>query len=153
MQGRSLVESLLAVAGIWLVARQIPDYATSLLLMATGDLPVSGAGPSVLATQGIHFLVSAIAGLILIFSRKLLAEWFLPEEAKMQVGAEPLFAAGIGVVGVYFIISGALTLWQLMWPGSSYPLWSGILSMLLGLGLFFATPWITRLWGKLNGVQ
>jgi hypothetical protein len=62
MGGRRTVESLLGVAGIWMLARPLPDYTSTLAMRLTGKLPVSDLPPDILLFQSIRVTVSVLLG-------------------------------------------------------------------------------------------
>ena len=153
MQGRNLIGSLLAVIGVWLIVREIPDYVTSLYLTFAEVGPVSAAGPSVIMTQSLHFILSAATGLALIIVRRRLASWLQPDDSIADFGAEPLFAAGVAILGLYFTVTGLVVLGQLFAIGEglgdqSYAVWSSIISVVVGLFVLLIAPLLTRLWRK-----
>lgn len=155
MNGRNLFETLLAVAGVWLVARQIPDYSTTLYLAATGALPASSAGPSVFSMQVLHIAVSVTTGLALIFSRKILSRWIKTKSSTDDSSADAVFAAGVGILGIYFMLTGLVLVGQLIpWRESidtqPFIFWNGIASFLIGLSVFVGMPWIVSIWRRVN---
>jgi hypothetical protein len=147
MEGRSLVESLLAAGGIWLMARELPDYATFAILALAGGLPVSGAGPGAFLTPTLHFFLSVAAGLLLIMLRRPIAAWVHPADSGGTVAGDGLLAAGLGVLSIYFIGTGAIALGRLIGPSDmgmdmGYQVWSGVVSIVVGAILFAGTRWI-----------
>ena len=157
MGSRKLVESLLGVAGIWLVAYQIPAFATSIYLVASGEMPDSDLGPSLLKSQGFHFAATIITGVILLCTRKHIGRWLHPSDADVALSAQPIFAVGVALIAVVLMVSGLGSLSQFFgWRGSGMEqpllMWSGVASILLGVLLFLASPWVSRLWrGLLRG--
>jgi hypothetical protein len=149
MTGRPLVESLLAVAGIWLVARQFPDYAAFAILALSGALPVSGIAPGVFSTQALHFLWSVGVGGLLIFLRRPIARWIHPANSGETVSCQGLLTAGLGVLSIYFIGSGLIALGRLvgqigMGIDMAFQAWNGVVSILVGGVLFICARWIGR---------
>lgn len=147
MEGRSLVESLLAAGGIWLMARELPDYATFAILALAGGLPVSGAGPGAFLTPTLHFFLSVAAGLLLIMLRRPIAAWVHPADSGGTVAGDGLLAAGLGVLSIYFIGTGAIALGRLIGPSDmgmdmGYQVCSGVVSIVVGAILFAGTRWI-----------
>jgi len=150
MEGRSLVESLLAVGGIWLIARELPDYATFAILTLTGGLPVSGAGPGALLTPTLHLLLSVATGALLILLRRPIAARVHPGAPGGTVAGDGLLASGLGVLAIYFIGAGIIASGRLighsgmgMEIGSG--IWNGVVSIGVGAILFVGTR---RLAGK-----
>jgi hypothetical protein len=156
MASRKLVESLLGVAGIWLLLRQIPDYATTLLLVATGEVREPGVGPSMLAFQSLHFAASVLTGFALLFARKSLAKWLHPGDSESSVQAQPVLAFGVTLLGLYFFIAGILKVAEYFARRATvsvepYLLWVGIASSVLGTLMFMACPWVVRASRALTG--
>ena len=147
--GGSLLESLLAAGGIWLMARELPDYATFAILALAGGLPVSGAGPGAFLTPTLHFFLSVVAGSLLIMLRRPIAAWVA--DSGGTVAGDGLLAAGLGVLSIYFIGTGAIALGRLIGPSDmgmdmdmdmGYQVWSGVVSIVVGTILFVGTRWI-----------
>ena len=149
--GGSLLESLLAAGGIWLMARELPDYATFAILALAGGLPVSGTGPGAFLTPTLHFFLSVVAGSLLIMLRRPIAAWVHPADSGGTVAGDGLLAAGLGVLSIYFIGTGAIALGRLIGPSDmgmdmdmdmGYQVWSGVVSIVVGTILFVGTRWI-----------
>lgn len=149
MQGRTLVESLLAVGGIWLMAREIPDYATFAILTLSGTLPVSAAGPGSVSTQALHFCLNVAVGACLILMRRPIARRVHPADSNGTVSGRGLLPAGLGVLAIYFIASGTIALGRLLGQNATgmdlrFQIWNGVVSMLVGVILLVCTRRVSR---------
>lgn len=152
LDARKLVEALLAVAGIWLLFRQLPDY-TATLYVAFFSEDVS-RGP-LLAIQSIHFAASIVFGFLLIAGRSPIARRLTPAGSQASIGRSAIVAAGTAVVATYFMISGVIELGTSYMTASRLPnepflLWRGIFSFVSGLLLFLCSASCARLWSLLE---
>jgi hypothetical protein len=153
---RKLVEALIALAGIWLLFRQLPDYASSLYLIIRGSEAVA-SNPEFISIQSIHFVASVIFGATLILFRKRLASWLVPQEGEIQFQPQALVSVGVAIISVFFILSGVVALGQYFgvkqMPNTSNPyvLWKAIFSIGGGIGMFISSVGISRLWLLLRG--
>jgi hypothetical protein len=144
------VEVLLGLIGVWLVIRYVPDYVTVLYISLGGSTAEAG-GPSILVLQSIRFGFSAVFGILAVVLRKRIAFWLQPSAAVTGLDARGILLAGCLLIGGYFILSGAQTIasyfaWASHWTQDTYRLWSGAISIVLGLALFLAIGWIARWW-------
>lgn len=151
MDGRKIVESLLGVGGIWLLAKQLPDYATTLTATLSGRFSVSASPPTALLFQSVHFAVSFMAGGVLLLARKPIARWLHPEAGSAPTPGESVFAAGVGLLAIYFVVFGLLELGPFVWADMRFQerpdvMLRGSFSVALGVALFIASPWILCLW-------
>jgi uncharacterized membrane protein HdeD (DUF308 family) len=104
--------------------------------------------------QGVHFAASALLGALLLLLRRPLGRWLHPNEATVNPVAQPLFAAGVALIGVHYVVSGLVSLseyfeWRRSGVDQPYTLWSGGTSVVLGAILFAASPGISRLLRRL----
>ncbi|MDR5858075.1 hypothetical protein FZZ93_01785 [Halomonas eurihalina] len=149
---RQLAEVLLAVLGIWLVVRRMPDYAVSLYVMwLNSALGQAADGPNILVLHSVHVLVSVLLGLALILARKPLAAWLSPASTDVSASTETLVAAGVAVVGIHYLADGAITLGTQMASANHAILWQGGVSVVIGIALFAFSVGLGRLWGLLRG--
>lgn len=144
IEGRRLIEALLVVAGLWLAVRQIPDYAASLYITFYGGVFAGGLDDGqvqMLLVQSIHFVVSVGTGAALFLSRRAIAWAAFPAETSgLAVSARALMAVGLGLMGAYFIVGGAIDLGT-HWVRASvlhtindglYGFWRGVMSLAFG---------------------
>ena len=154
IETRKLVESLVALAGIWLLFRQLPDYASTMYMMTHES---QMGGPELITIQSIHFLASIFFGSILILARKLVSRWLVHENSTNQLQGQALVSAGVAIVSVYFILSGVTEIGQyygvMQEPNidNPYPLWKGVFSIISGLVGFVLSVGIGRVWLWLHG--
>lgn len=149
---RQLAEVLLAVLGIWLVVRRMPDYAASLYVTWSNSIPGQAAdGPNILVLQSVHFLVGVLLGLALILARKPLAAWLSPAPTDASASTETLVAVGAAVVGIHYLAGGVVTLATQMASASHAVLWQGGVSVVVGIALFVFSVGLGRLWRLLRG--
>jgi hypothetical protein len=148
--GRQTIEALLAVLGIWLVVRNVPDYAVLLVLQSRVSA-VAPTGPSPIVIQTIHLTASALTSALLIVSRKRVAQWLHPETGAQEPNWLSV-SAGAAVVAVYSILRGIVDLGTYYANSDStlYLRSTGVVSVLAGALLFIAAPWTERLWRRLN---
>ena len=155
-QTRSLVSALIGLLGLWLVFRQVPDYASSLIIALSGreEIPAD-----LLSLYGVHFAVTAVFGVVLILLRGRLARWLVPAESVTSFEGRSLIAIGVAVVGVYFVALGAISLGesfaveQTTNRSNPYLFWRGIIAVGVGLFLFVGSVRISRLWALLAGLR
>ncbi len=151
---RKLIESLLALAGIWLLFRQLPDYASTLYIMLQGSIVGS---PELIGIQSIHFFASVFFGAVLISARKFISRWLVREENNNQFQSQALVSVGVAIVSVFFVLSGVTELGQYYGvmqesnASNPYPLWKGIFSIASGLVAFVFSVGIGRVWSLLRG--
>jgi hypothetical protein len=155
MQKQGLVESLVGMFGIWLIVRGIPDYVSSLYLVATS--PGEFMRPeAVLISQGVHFVASLACGLILLLMRHHLSRWLTPGAGAVDVTALSLVAVGAAVIGLYLAGSGLASVTSYLFQFHAFGrtsellLWSGASSVAIGGLLFAASPRLAKLWSALS---
>ena len=155
---RRFLEALLILAGVWLVFRQLPDYAATLYVAFVNDdlaSEVDRGSSQLLIMQGIQLGASVACGLLLIACRTLLARTLFPSEVSgVSLASTSFVAAGSALIATYFIISGVVEL------GSHYMLtgvrsepflrWRGVFSLLAGVVLLLMSAWSARIWGALE---
>ena len=151
ISGRRLVEALLAVAGIWMLVRQIPDYITTIYVAAAGSLESVWSGPDVVSVQGLHFFVSAVLGTALLLARNVIARRLFPDLNDEALASDGILAAGVAIVGVYYAMSGLIDLsvladWRPGPPADRSQLWFGAASAILGGLLFVSAGLILNFW-------
>lgn len=151
MNSRRLIESLLGVAGLWLIARSLPDYATTLALHWTGGLPVPDVGFDFFRLRSWQFFFTVLVGVGLIATRRPLARWLQPEGADVTLDPPSFLMAGIALLGIYFVVSGLTDLSQYLGAIGigrelRYLLWRSALNIGVGASLLIASPWIARRW-------
>ncbi len=150
LDARRLLESLIALAGIWLLFRQLPDYVATMYVAFVDSETVQA--DRFVAVQSIHFGASVFFGFLLIIVRKFVARWLTSDEVQASVQAEPMMAAGIAVVSLYFVLSGVVALGahyvttQMSNASNPYTLWQGVFSVVSGLLLFLLSIGLGRLW-------
>ena len=91
MQVRPLMASLLALLGLWMALRPLPDAAVSLLIALAGQEDISS---SVLMAQFVHFFSNTLIGLSLILWREALSRWLVPQGAGVLVSPGPAWRWG-----------------------------------------------------------
>ena len=154
MQTRPLVASLVALMGLWMTLRQLPEVVSSLFMVFSdhGDIPAS-----VLMIHAVHFFSYSLIGVGLILLREKLASWLVPHEASMSIGVRALMAVGTALIGIYFIATGVVSLGESFAQQHSssnpYLLWRGGASLAMGLVLFVGSVGIQRLWVLLVGLR
>ncbi len=154
MQTRPLVASLVALMGLWMTLRQLPEVVSSLFMVFSdqGDIPAS-----VLMIHAVHFFSYTLIGVGLILLREKLAGWLVPHEANMSIGVRALMAVGTALIGIYFIATGVVSLGesfaQQYSSANPYLLWRGGASLAMGLVLFVGSVGIQRLWVLLVGLR
>ena len=149
--GRQIVEAVLAVLGIWLVVRNVPDYAV-LLAFEARTSSVAPMGGSPITLQTVHLAASALTGALIVASRKRLAHWLYPETCAPETGW-PSVSAGAAIVAVWSVLRGVVELATYYVNSGSADVYLrnvGVISMLAGVLLFIAAPWIERLWRRLD---
>lgn len=155
MAARRLVEALIGVSGIWLVARQIPDYMASAAIALTSSDPVPQA--QVLFVQSVHFLTGLVLGFVLVSARKGFALWFAPDESDIDANAGALLAVGVAIVSVYFMLSGVVALGEYLGLRATsdaenpYLVWRAAFAIGGGLLMFAFSVRIGRIWRVLRG--
>lgn len=154
MQARPLVASLIALLGLWMMLRQLPDVLVSLLMMLSdqGDIPAG-----VLTAHAVHFLSNTLIGLCLILLREKLGRWLVPQAAGVLVSTPAWLAVGTALMGIYFVAMGAVSfaegLAQQRLSANPYLLWRGGASIVMGVVLFVGSAGIGRLWALLVGLR
>ena len=103
MQVRPLMASLLALLGLWMALRPLPDAAVSLLIALAGQEDISS---SVLMAQFVHFFSNSLIGLSLILWREALSRWLVPQGSGVLVSPRACMAVGTALMGIYFIAAG-----------------------------------------------
>ncbi len=163
LETRRLTESLIAIAGIWLVFRQLPDYAaTFYMLLSENQLSSDIPSPqrAIFTTaQSVQFVSSLCAGIFLVTLRKVLARWLVPESQEEVIGTDGLLAVGIAIISFFFILSGIVSLGQYLAEygtaetNNTFLYWNGIFSIALGVISFLFSVGIARLWRLLRGPE
>ncbi|MCC5854018.1 MAG: hypothetical protein JJU30_14375 [Alkalimonas sp.] len=149
MQTRTLISSLIALLGIWLLLRQAPDFASSMYIVLTETEHVP---PSILKLHAMHLSVNFLIGVFLILLRDKLAGWLAPNESGVKVFFRLFLAVGTSLMGVYFIAQGVVSLGEslgnkdLNFGENPYLYWRGIFSLIVGVILFIGSASISRLW-------
>lgn len=148
MKGRKLVESLLAVTGIWMFARDAPNFVAMAFQALFVQVP-QPLGIAAFRIQILHLLANAATGAALVFARKPLARWVHPGELPAEPEAEPIVATGTAILGVYFLVVGlrGLSPFLVDDPGidaDPYAFWNAAIGLLPGICLFVSTRWIIR---------
>ena len=152
----SLVSALIGLLGLWLVLRQVPDFASSLFisLSAREDIPAD-----LLRLYGANFAVTALLGIVLSLLRERLARWLVPAESATTFQVRSLLAVGAAALGVYFVALGGMSLGESFAVEQSanrsnpYLFWRGIIAVVVGLCLFLGSVGISRLWALLAGLR
>lgn len=159
-RSRDLIEALLAVLGIWLVVRYVPDYAATLWMLSYASsnwtAEISGHAHFV---QVLHFAVSLLLGATLVMARKPAARWLNPKShSSNDAYPGPLVAVGVATVGVLYIAEGitALGSHYLVQPSRDVQSFNsaviqGWVSVVIGASLFVTSVGISRLWLLLRG--
>lgn len=157
-QTRQLSEALLAVAGIWLLVRQVPDYTTSLYVSWSQPSWAQTPGaPNFLTIHGLHFLISALIGLALVLGRKPISRWLTPSQSTNEATGDVLIAIGIAIIGVFYAAEGGITLGtyyaslEQLSSTHSNMFWNGCFSVGMGVFLFAFSVGLGRLWLLLRG--
>ena len=158
VQTRQLCEALFAVIGIWLLIRQLPDYATSFYVAwANPSATQTQSGLDFLAIRGIHFSVSLAVGITLIFARERLSRWLAPHQDANRIGSTALISVGVAMLGIYKLADGLVIFgtYYVVYHDSGLraeePLIRGGLSVAIGVLLFISSVSIARLWSVLRG--
>lgn len=150
---RSLIEALFAVAGIWLVVKQLPDFVSSFTVIGY-ETRISVE--QIIKHQGLHLATNILLGSLLIFLRKKLANWLVSNEESSAYSSSELVGVGVAIVGAFlfskglFAVSIHLIINSHSPSASQYELWSGVLYALIGLLLFCFSHGIASLWAVLS---
>lgn len=154
VETKTLISALLALAGIWLMLRQVPDYAATVYLIIV-DSP---DGSSLLVpTQSIRFIASLLCGAFLVLGRRPLADWLVPSSQVTEHQPQSLLSVGVAIVAVYFLLSGLVALGQhvafsrIQNISDEYVLWQGVFSIGTGVLMFVASVGFARMWSRLRG--
>jgi hypothetical protein len=157
--GRRFLEALLILGGIWLLFRQLPDYAATLYVAIFSSAWVSESDlgrTQLLILQSVHLGASVACGLLLIIMRSWLARSLMPGETRgVSLQSSALVAAGAALIGTYFIIWGFVELgthYMLARDSRAEPFvrWRGVFSSTAGLVLFLLSAWFGRVWAVLE---
>lgn len=154
MQVTPLVTSIIALLGLWMVLRHVPDFAVSLTMVLFGQEDISAR---VLTVHAVHFFSNTLIGLCLILLREKLGRWLVPQTAGVLVSASAWLAVGTALMGIYFVAMGAVSFGESFAqprPSSNpYLLWRGSASVVMGVLLFVGSAGIGRLWALLLGLR
>jgi hypothetical protein len=156
IETRSLISALIAILGVWLLLRNAPDY-TSLIFVALTD--IENTPVSILWLHGLHLLINAFLGALLIMLRNKLARWLVPIEGKTALPVRSFLAVGVAVVGIYFLAFGSISISQYVVMqqienvNSPHLFWSGVFAMGVGVALFVGSVGIGRLWAIIAGLR
>lgn len=156
LQTRTLISSLVALVGTWLIVRQAPDFLAALLIMVTDmeQFPLS-----ILKLQAIHFSINLLLGLILILLRNKIACWLVPNESNVKVLFRLFCAVGSALMGIYFIGLGFISLGESLgsqdakFGSNPYLYWRGLFSLVIGGILFLGSVGISKLWALLSKLR
>lgn len=150
---RSIVSALLAVAGIWLLVRHIPEAIASTIVFGLEGI----ASPvSIVAVHATNFLASAAVGALLIATREKVSAWLAPHEASIEVNASIAVSVGIAILGSYFLAKGFQSIglhFVNVSNSGTHSLYSGVSSTIIGIALFLASGSIGRLWQLIQQVR
>jgi len=150
MQVRPLMASLLALLGLWMALRPLPDAAVSLLIALAGQEDISS---SVLMAQFVHFFSNSLIGLSLILWREALSRWLVPQGSGVLVSPRACMAVGTALMGIYFIAAGTVLLGEFLAQqrpnASAYLLGRGGTSVVVGAVLLLSSAGGSRLWALL----
>lgn len=157
-RSRDLIEALLAVLGIWVTVRYVPDYIVTLGMLWNPPSRGTVDTGQIHALQALHFGVSVLLGAALIVARKHVARWLNPRSHSSNADPGALVAAGAAIVGVFYIAEGSTALGShyLVRPSTeAYSLDATVLhgwiSVAVGASLFTTSVGIGRLWLLLGG--
>jgi hypothetical protein len=154
---RNLVEALIAIVAIWLLVRQVPDYGSTIYLLAATAGDDSYRQNYLAEVQSIHFGVSVLVGLLLLAVRRRIGAWLVPGSDKIDSTATSLVAVGVALLGVYFVGAGVLSVANYAVVVRNVPnndnfgLRSGTISIILGVLLFVVSVSLSKLWAMLRG--
>lgn len=154
MQATPLVTSIIALLGLWMVLRHLPDFAVSLTMVLFGqeDIPAS-----VLTVHAVHFFSNTLIGLCLILLREKLGRRLVPQTVGVLVSTPAWLAVGAALMGIYFVAMGAVSIGesfaQSRPSATPYLRWRGGASVLIGVLLFAGSAGIGRLWALLLGLR
>lgn len=149
LQTRTLISSLIALLGIWLIVRQIPGFASSLVVVLTDKEQVPA---SILKIHAIHLFTHLLLGVGLIVLRNAITRWLVPGESGARIFFRVFLAAGTALLGIYFISYGVISLGESLgsrdpnFGANPYLYWRGVFSVSIGALLFFGSVGISRLW-------
>ena len=102
--------------------------------------------------QTFHLTASVLTGALIIASRKRLARWLYPEASALETNWLSV-SAGAAIVGVYSVLRGIVDFGTYYINSGSADVYFrnvGAVSILGGILLFIAAPWIERLWRRLD---
>lgn len=149
LQTRTLISSLIALLGLWLILRQVPNLASSIFIMLSGQEEVP---TSILQVYAIHFCSNSVMGISLILLRDKLSSWLVPQETPVQVFFRVFIAVGTALIGVYFTGLGVISLGESLgnqdpnFGTNPYLYWHGVFSVGIGVILFMGSVGIGKLW-------
>ena len=148
------VSALFALAGLWLMLRQAPDFAATIYLIFVNS--PDSTSPTLIPVQTIRFTTSVLAGALLLFGRKRLTDWVAPQPHSQEHEPQALLAVGVAIISVYFVLDGFVSLGQHIAlkqaPAMSndYILWQGLFSIITGTVGFIFSVGISRVWALLR---
>lgn len=154
VETKALISAISALAGVWLMLRQLPDYAATVYIVIV-DSP-NGSSPLV-PTQSIRFIASLLCGALLVFGRRSLADWLVPNSQVTEHQPQALLSVGVAIVAVYFFLSGLVALGQhvalnrVQNMSNEYVLWQGLFSIGTAILMFVASVGVARMWSRLRG--
>lgn len=162
LEVKRLSEALIALAGIWLTVTPLPSLVSGMFATAFSPGVFQDVDPASLASMQIaYYLSSAIVGAALIMLRKPIARWLSPDESGSSVTAQCLFAVGVALLGMSYLVSGITSFSSLLMlsmangPPVNIPhlerFWGSITDLVAGLCLFGLSIHIARLWQWLRG--
>ena len=107
MSVRPLVAALVALVGLWLIVRYLPDAVVSgalvFLLQESSHTDPFNSG----YLLPVAFLMGhAVLGSALVFSRDRIARWLCPTESKADLTDGSMLAVGVALMGIYFVARG-----------------------------------------------
>ena len=155
LQSRNFVEALIAVMAIWLIVREIPEFAISQFALPFVDAQFQNANWK--ANEITHFSVSLLMGVLLLVLRRRLGAWLVSDSDIDAPLATSLVAVSTALIGVYFVASGLATLVTFLVnlnydrEISMHYLGTGVGFLIAGVLVFAVSSNVTQLWAALRG--
>ena len=149
MRSRELVEAAAVFLALWVLAARLPDSLLFLFIDLSGGMETE---PFMFWLNILRVAIYLGIALALIAGRKLLARWLSSEDSAPGGELRTLFAAALALLGVYFIISGAVLMTETLMVQRAEDFWAravfirGLSSLIAGSLLFLFCGGVARVW-------
>lgn len=150
MSESRFVEVVLALVGVWLVVRYIPDFLTVLYVTSVNSADTT-IGMSPIVFQAVRLGSSVLFGALAIVCRRRLGRWLDAGQDPLRLDPRGLLLAGCLLLAGFFAISGVISMGSHLAmagyrPQDSFHLAYGFFSFVLGTLLFVSTGLVSRWW-------